>query len=391
MHKILHAAFVAILLTCAISSAAGAAASQRDDLRAVVDRTILPVMKHYGIPGMAVGLAVRGRHEVFNYGVASTATRTPVDRHTLFEIGSISKTFTASLVSYAQRTGRLSLTDRVSSDFPILRGTSFDRVRLIDLATHTAGGLPLQFPDTIATDDDAVTYYKRWKPSHASGTYRLYSNPSIMLLGLLTAQKMGADFPTLMRRAIFAPVGLNNTFLTVPEDQMKRYAQGYTSADVPRRMSSGPLFAEAYGIRTTADDLLRFTDANMGLLKLDAALKRAILETHVGYDRVGSMTQDLIWEQYRYPLALETWLRGNSEHMIFDENRMTSIRPPSAPRNDVVIDKTGSTNGFGAYVTFVPKQKIGIVLLANKSYPIDARVTAAYRILTTLIAKTAAV
>jgi CubicO group peptidase (beta-lactamase class C family) len=50
----------------------------------------------------------------------------------------------------------------------------------------------------------------------------------------------------------------------------------------------------------------------------------------------------------------------------------------------VLINKTGSTNGFSGYVAFVPAKKIGIVILANKSYPIDQRVTAAYRILTRL-------
>src|SRR4029077_1358940 len=168
------------------------------------------------------------------YGVASESTGKPVNGSTLFEIGSITKTFTASLVSYAQITGKLSLSDKVSADFPSLRGTSFDDVRLVDLGTHTAGGLPLQFPDDVKNDDDAIQYYHQWKPAHPAGTYRLYSNPSIMLLGLVAANRMDADFSMLMQRELFTPLGLRNTFLDVPADQMARYAQGYTEAGRPR-------------------------------------------------------------------------------------------------------------------------------------------------------------
>jgi len=87
-----------------------------------------------------------------------------------------------------------------------------------------------------------------------------------MLLGLIAAKKMDADFATLMQRELFTPLGLSNTLLVVPKNQFSRYAQGYTGADKPRRLSSGPLAAEAYGIRTTATDMLRFIDANMGCL-----------------------------------------------------------------------------------------------------------------------------
>jgi len=341
-------------------------------------------MKQYGIPGMAVGVTVGGRHYVFNYGVASKATGTPVDDGTLFEIGSITKTFTASFASYARLTGALSLSDVASADLPSLRGTSFDHVRLVNLGTHTAGGLPLQFPDDVKTDADALRYYQRWKPSHAAGTYRLYSNPSIMLLGFIAAATMHDDFTALMQRDVIAPLGLRNTFLVIPSDRLSSYAQGYADDDTPKRLSPGPLAPEAYGIRTTAPDLLRFVDANMNLIEIDERLGRAIAATHSGYYRVGAMTQDLIWEQYRYPVSLGTLLQGNSESMIFDEKSVRPIEPPSRPTNDVWIDKTGSTNGFSAYVAFVPRRKIGIVLLANRSYPIPSRVATAYRILSRL-------
>jgi CubicO group peptidase (beta-lactamase class C family) len=95
------------------------------------------------------------------------------------------------------------------------------------------------------------------------------------------------------------------------------------------------------------------------------------------------MTQDLVWEQYDYPVKLKDLLAGNSAKAL-EANPVARREPPLPPQDDVLIDKTGSTNGFGAYVAFVPANKIGIVLLANKDYPIAARVTAAYEILTRL-------
>jgi beta-lactamase class C len=366
------------------TSSFGAGRAGRADVKDAVDAVIVPLMQEQKIPGVAVAVTIDGQSYFFNYGVASRETQQPVTSDTLFEIGSISKTFTATLASYAQVEGDLSLTESASKYLPSLRGSSFDHVSLINLATHTAGGLPLQVPDEIKNTDQLMDYLKRWKPAYAAGTDRTYSNVSIGLLGLITAQSMHESFEDAMEKKLFAELGLGRSYINVPADQMKRYAQGYTKKDEPIRVSPGVLDSEAYGVKSTSKNMIRFISANMDADKLNEKLRRAIVATHTGYFTAGELTQDLIWEQYPYPVELKRLLDGNSPAMIFEDQPATRLTEPLQPQTNVLIDKTGSTNGFGAYVAFIPAKKMGVVLLANKSYPIDARVTAAFEILTRL-------
>lgn len=361
-----------------------AVAAQPANVKNVVDASIGPIMHKYGVPGMAVGLITSGKTYEFNYGSASMETRSPVTGNTLFEIGSISKTFTATLASYEQVLGALSLSAKVGDDLPVLRRTKFGDVSLLELGTHVTGGLPLQVPDRIKNDDDLIAYLKQWQPAYPPGTYRTYSNVSIGMLGFITAKSMNRDFTALMQERLFPLLGLRNAYIDVPANETGDYAQGYTPSGKPIRMTAGVLSSEAYGVRITATDLTRFAEENMRMVSLDGKAQRAITETHTGYFRAGGMTQDLIWEQYPYPVKLTTLLEGNSSHMLLDATPVRAIVPAEKPRGDVWIDKTGTTNGFGAYVAFVPERRLGIVILANKNYPIKARVTLAYRILTQL-------
>lgn len=342
------------------------------------------MMAKYRIPGVAVGITVAGRPYVFCYGVASMETREPVTRDTLFEIGSVTKTFTATLASYAVVSGYLSLSDKTSKYLPTLKGSEFGKVSLLNLGTHTPGGLPLQVPDKIRNNDDLMQYFKHWRSTYATGTYRTYTNLGIGMLGLVTAKSMGQDFIPLMEQRLFPVLGMKSSYINVPAAKTIDYAQGYTTGNAPIRMTTGVLSPEAYGIKSTAPDMVRFLEANMNSVRLDRKFQDAIAETHTGYFKAGPMIQDLIWEQFQYPVALKTLLEGNSSAMIFNPTRVTAIHPPESPQQNVWINKTGSTNGFSAYVAFIPEKRLGIVILANKSFPIDARVTAAYAILTSL-------
>jgi len=341
-------------------------------------------MAKYSIPGVAVGITVAGKAYVFSYGVASTETRKPVTRDTLFEIGSVTKTFTATLASYAQVTDHLFLSDKTSKYLPALQNSKFGDVSLLNLGTHTSGGLPLQVPDNLRNNDELIQYLKDWRPTYEPGTYRTYSNLSIGTLGLIAAKSMRQGFVTLVEQRLFPALGMRSSYINVPQAKMADYAQGYTKENAPIRMATGVLSSEAFGIKATASDMVRFMEANMNSIRLDKKFQRAVTETHTGYFKAEPMTQDLIWEQYQYPVALKTLLEGNSPAIIFNATVVTEIHPPEGPRVGFWNHKTGSTNRFGAQVPVLPEMRLGPIILANKNYPIEERVTIAYKILTAL-------
>ncbi|WP_313475283.1 class C beta-lactamase [Agrobacterium pusense] len=373
-HIVWTAMLSAILLTPAL-------AADEARLKAITDAAIKPIMEKNGIPGLAVGISVDGESYIFTYGVMSKSTGQPVTAETLFELGSISKTFTATLATYAEANGHLSLSGRVRDYLPGMKGTAFGDVTLTHLGTHTAGGFPLQVPDNVKTETQLLAYLKSWKPSYGAGTHRTYANPSIGMLGYITAKAMGQAYDAAMQDTLFPALGLKDTFTVVPQAKLANYAQGYTRNDEPARLTPGILSSEAYGVRSTATDMIRFVNANLGLEKLDGKIRQAIASTHTGYFAVGAMTQDLVWEQYARPVALKTLVQSNSGALL-KTVPVQEIAPPLKPGQDVFVNKTGSTNGFGAYVAFIPQRKLGIVILANKNYPNEDRVTAAVEILT---------
>ncbi|VVE44797.1 Beta-lactamase [Pandoraea eparura] len=357
---------------------------RQDEIKSLVDKTITPLMARQDIPGMAVGIVFDGHAYVFNYGVADKKANTPVTSDTLFELGSVSKTFTATLAAYAQGVGALSLTDKTSRFVPELAGTPFGDVKLVNLGTHTTGGMPLQVPENVQSTHDILQYLKSWKPAKPTGTVRTYSNVSIGALGWITARAMHGDFATLVTEQVFKPLDMKHTYFRVPKDQQANYAWGYGKDGKPIRVSPGVFDEEAYGVKTTASDLLRFVRANLGQPVQDDRLRRAINATHTGYFFDKPITQDLIWEQYPYPVSVDALLDGNSARMAYEPTAVRELAPPMAPTPVAWINKTGSTNGFGAYVAFVPSKQMGIVLLANKNYAMDERIRAAHDILTTL-------
>ena len=359
------------------------ALAQPNKLRAAVDAAVQPAIEQYRIPGLAVAIIHKGERHFFNYGVADRNGGQAVHEHSLFELGSVSKLFTATLGAYAWAEGKLRLDDKASQHLPALRGSAFDRISLLDLATYTPGGLPLQFPDAVRSERQMLDYYRAWQPAYPAGSQRLYSNPSIGLFGHLAAASLGKPFDQLLERQLFPQLGMRESHVRVPQGQMARYAWGYRD-DQAIRVQPGPLAAEAYGVKSTATDMLRFVEANLDPSKMPAPLRQAIATTHQGYYRVGDMTQGLGWERYAYPITLQRLQDGNSSQMALEPHAVEHFATPQPAKGDLLLNKTGSTNGFGAYVVLLPARDTGLVILANRNYPNAERVRIALEILEAL-------
>lgn len=372
-------------LLIGVSCSSLAAAMSDKQLADVVEKSITPLMKAQSIPGMAIAVIYQGQPHYFTFGKADAAANKSVTPQTLFELGSISKTFTGVLGGDAIARGEISLDDPVTKYWPELTGKQWQGIRLLDLATYTAGGLPLQVPDEATDSASLLHFYQTWQPQWKPGTTRLYANTSIGLFGALAVKPSGMSFEQAMTTRVFKPLGLDHTWINVPKaEEEAHYAWGYRDGKAVH-VSPGMLDAEAYGVKTNVQDMASWVIANMAPNNVqDASLKQGITLAQSRYWRVGAMYQGLGWEMLNWPVDAKTVVEGSDNKVALAPLPAREVDPPAPPVKASWVHKTGSTGGFGSYVAFIPEKQLGIVMLANKSYPNPARVEAAYRILDVL-------
>ncbi len=133
-----------VLLTAAVfglGSAVNAAEISSAEAMKAISAAVLPAMERTRFLVWLWHWYWGDKTYVFNYGVSDVEKQTPVTDETIFEIGSISKTFTATLATHAEATGKLKLTDTAAKYLPELAGTDFGNLQLFHLGMHTVGGI----------------------------------------------------------------------------------------------------------------------------------------------------------------------------------------------------------------------------------------------------------
>lgn len=374
---------LSILLMTASSAPALAQDSQQKFEEAAA-ASFASAIEEYDIPGLVVGVTHGGKHSFYQTGLASRDGQQPVTPDTLFELGSISKIFNVTLAGLAEARGQVSLGASVGEYLPSLQGSPAGELTLLDLATHHSGGLPLQVPDEAHDVDQLVDWLQDWEPLEPGA--RSYSNISIGLLGHITANAMDMSYAHALEAELFPALGLTNTWIDVPTEVAGSYAFGYDrKTNAPIRVTPGVLDDEAYGVKSSARDMLALLDIELAEGNVPAEIREAVTRTQEGRFQTRLFTQAMIWEAYPWPVDLERMVDGNGYDFILKPQAMNEVNVELD--QDVILNKTGSTNGFGGYIAMVPGEDLGIVVLANRNYPNEARVRATHDLITRILAE----
>ncbi|MGQ9574255.1 MAG: serine hydrolase [Thermoguttaceae bacterium] len=336
------------LLTAVICCAAASlgAAGDEPDLKPKVDALVQPLLESETVVGLAIGLTQRGQKSTFGYGKISAATDKTPDERTLFEIGSVTKVFTALALADMVQEKLVALDDPVSKWLPESvevprRGPR--EITLLDLATHTSGlprlprNLVLQ---ALRNPEDPYAGYTleqlyeglaACRLASDPGTRYAYSNLGMGLLGHVLARREGASYEELILKRICRPLEMHETRITLAGPLKDRFAQGHNLDGMPVPAWQIPTVSGAGAFRSTVHDLLLFVEANLGLRagRLAKAMEMTHLPRHQTISPPGRIA--LGWH----------------------------IGP------DGVYWHNGQTGGFHSMVAFDRQRQIGVVVLSN--------------------------
>lgn len=303
--------------------------------------------------GLCIGVLQDDKTYFYGYGETAKGSGKVPDATTLFEIGSITKTFTSTLLEMTVITGKVKLDDPVNKylpdSIPLLQYEG--RVMMLkDLSNHTSG-LPrvptnffapvvdLQDPYRNYSVEKLFAFLQHLQLSRAPGSKYEYSNIGAGLLGVILQRIYGRSYEDLVVQNICLPLDMRDTRVVIRKEDSASFAKGYDATgnyNTPWNLS--PAFAGAGALRSTARDMLKYAQGNLG--GVPGILGGAIQRTHDPTFSQGNIELGLGW------------------HYI-------------QPGEGKVLFHDGGTGGFRTYLAIHPGKKFAVIMLANSAISVD--------------------
>lgn len=320
---------------------AAMAAVSIEKLKAVLDQDLAGALKEGALApdtggGVAIGVVQHGTRRVFVYG--------PAKEGSIFEIGSISKTFTGLILAQMVERHKVKLDEPVRELLPDGTVAKPDgaEITLLDLATQHSG-LP-RMPDNFHPADP-LHPYADYRPANLYGFIARhgvqkpadsgfnYSNLGLGLLGQALANRSKLTYPELLSAEVTGPLRLKDTVVKLSPEQEKRFAQGHGAGHKVAHAWNLDALAGAGAIRSTASDMLTYLEAQMRPETAKGTLAGALrLSQELRADAMPGMKVGLAW--------------------LFETNTGTYWH-------------NGATGGYSSYALFNPKEEYAVVVLLN--------------------------
>jgi CubicO group peptidase (beta-lactamase class C family) len=263
-------------------------------------------LQYVKVGGMIGVIDKHQRRHIFSYGSKSVADSTPPDANTVFEIGSITKTFTATIAADMFLNGLIpddTLSHILPSGQVTLPTKDGVEIRVLHLATHSSG-LPrtphnssYPRPPGYDPEDPYAAYSTQhvydYLTNHCvleftPGTWWLYSNTGFGVLGHVAGLIDGTSYETVLTRDVFEVLGMDNSSLELTAAQTQNLALGHDSnQQIVPNWTAQDIFQGAGFIKSSLNDMFLYLEANLGLV--DTPLKDAIDLTHQPQFRQGSL------------------------------------------------------------------------------------------------------
>ncbi|MBC8001512.1 MAG: serine hydrolase, partial [Opitutaceae bacterium] len=345
-------------LGCPIVRKSAAAQERFADAYADAIQALLHDKFAEGNSGMVIGLLDEHGSRVFSAGKLDNGSDQKVDGDTVFELGSVTKVFTALLLLDAVRRGEMKLDDPVAKYLPErvkMPAHGGKEITLLNLAVQDSG-LPF-FPDNLWDRPDKELTLKEKKEGSDAYTvekmyaflsgYNLmqdpgasfeYSNVGMALLGHAIERKTGADYESLVLDRICRPLRMDSTRITLPPALKARLARGHLDDGTPSEHFHLQAMASAGSLLSTANDMLKFLSANLGFSQSD-------LTPHMADMQVNRHTGSPSFGKTAMP-----W---------FDSG---VYNPPGTE----LLGHAGGGYGNVAFVAFDKKTRRGVVVLTNQ-------------------------
>ncbi|HKI06936.1 MAG TPA: serine hydrolase domain-containing protein [Nitrososphaeraceae archaeon] len=313
---------------------------------------------------IVIGIISPNGTQVYSYGNISKENSTNVSGDSIFDIGSITKTFTTTLLVDMVKRGLINLDDPIEKYLPDnvkVPAYNGKMITIENLATHSSG-LPA-FPsgwnrNQSYTNEQVYNFLSNITLQREPGVFANYSDFGMGLLGHVLATKSGISYENLVKDRILNVLGMdstgiamNSTGVTYPDILKSRLAKGHIGGEEVTLEFIPEALRPAGALYSTANDLMKYLSANLGLIK--TKINDIIEETH------------LIRSEYQQPPAT----KATAE--LFSSNKSLSASYVGlgwfidTNLGAEVIQHSGAIDGYNSFIGFNPDKQVGFVWLCS--------------------------